>query len=331
MRPRLTMLDAEGLSRWEPALRRLESTIRYPLDDGKDAFFIDHGEAYPTFFSALGEARFLVAHEGSELLGIVVGVFRRAEIAGIDVEVLYGCDLKIAPAARGKGLSRRMFVGALTRAAREPELRRCRLAFAGAMRGARGDVTRTVRGTFHPGHLAKPLARLAIYFADPAALAALPDDGPPKPTSPGMDFSPPPRPAEIEAQPLRALAMPSGPGLVSTAGRKHLVLASTNEPMPLVHLPLGPKHWPRTWGAYLRECGRALVASSHAAAEGPAAGPPRACFAIDDRLDDHVTWLRRHGMTSGAVCTVYGLVPPFGATARATSRSSWVHLATSEI
>ena len=41
------------------AVSALERGVTYPL--GHDRFAIDHGSAYHPFFSALGDARFLVA------------------------------------------------------------------------------------------------------------------------------------------------------------------------------------------------------------------------------------------------------------------------------
>ena len=73
---------------------------------------------------------------------------------------------------------------------------------------------------------------------------------------------------------------------------------------------LGP-----TWGAYL--AGRAR--------RWPAAARP-ACFAIDERLTDHVAWLAGVGVQPGATCTIYALRLPF-----APRPVPWVHLATSEI
>jgi hypothetical protein len=54
--------------------------------------------------------------------------------------------------------------------------------------------------------------------------------------------------------------------------------------------------------------------------------PGPACFAIDDRLADHVDWLARHGVRAEASFTVYGF--SLGHISRALG---WVHLATSEV
>jgi hypothetical protein len=212
---------------------------------------------------------------------------------------MYGGDLKIAKEYRGGRLSRRYLWWAFGKAIRA--LPQWRIAYAAAMRGSRGDVMRTARG-FNPMKLGLPAARLAVYFADPAKLAALDPTGcPATPPLDGVDFSPEPA--------------CSPPGLLSTRGRKDLRLESTGQPWPLVHLPLGPRGWRPTWGHYLRSCGAALAGSD-----------AQACFAIDERLTDHIGWLASAGVEAGAVCTVYALRVP------GTKRfAPWVHLATCDI
>jgi S-adenosylmethionine:diacylglycerol 3-amino-3-carboxypropyl transferase len=69
--------------------------------------------------------------------------------------------------------------------------------------------------------------------------------------------------------------------------------------------------------ADLRTCGEALVARGQSAI---------ACFAIDEQLADHVTWLAGEGLRPDSTCTVYSLALPFSRV-----RAGWVHLPTSEI
>jgi hypothetical protein len=302
---RFQLVHGADVAPFVPRLRALERSIEYPLGDGADHFFIDHGEQYHPFFSALGDARFLLALRGDEVLGSIAGVARTVRIAGRDVPALYLCDLKLARAARGQGLSRRLLLHGLGAIVRTPEVHDTRLLYGAAMRGAAGDVMRTARG-FNPLRLGRPAARLALYFVSPARLATLDlRHAPPPPTAPGADLGP------SERTPCEP------PGLCSTAGRKDLRLVSSGAPWPLVHLPLGPSAWRPTWGAYLRECGQALAARGVAA---------QACFAIDERLRDHTDWLAGQGVAPGAVCTVYWLSLAFPPV-----RPAWVHVPTSEI
>ena len=292
----LVLCDAAGLARYAPSLRALEREVTYPLDDGRDRFFIDHGERYHPFFSGLGDARFLLAAEGDRVLGSVAGVFRESREGGRAVPSVYLCDLKVHPSQRGTGLARTMAARALRLAVTDPSLWRWRLAYGAAMRDARGDVTRSMRGA-HAGRLLAPEATLAVYFVGARSLATLDPTGcPPPPTTPGLELSP------------RAL-----PAVTTTAGRKDLRRISNGAPWPLAHLTHGPATWGTSLGAYLRACGDSLAPEA------------TACFTLDQRLDDHVAWLRARGVCSDTVCTVYTL--------RLGRRAStgWAHLSPSEI
>jgi hypothetical protein len=294
---RFVYSGAAGIAPYLAELRQLEQSIQYPIGNGVDHFVIDHGPEYHPFFSGLGDARFLLAVRGSRVLGSIAGVMRTVTLAGQHVRALYLCDLKVAPDARGQHLSRSLLLRGLTIIARDPALRQTRFFYGAAMRGSTGDVMRSVHGA-HPFKLSRPAAQLHVYFAAPAALAKL--DVAPAPT--------PPRTSGLilgQSEPLRE----------STAGRKDLRLVSTGQPWPLVHLPLSPIA--AGWAQYLRETGASLLQARPVVS---------ACFAVDQRLTNHVAWLETQGIAPGAVCTVYSW-----RLALRPTRSAWVHLPTSEI
>jgi hypothetical protein len=300
---RLVHLQAHQLAPYQQGLTRLEADMRYPIADGADAFRIDHGERYGDFFAGLGDAHFLLALDGTGVVGTCAAVARWARCGTRRIRALYGADFKIAAAYRGGRLARRYLYRGLVDVFR-PSIRRewpWRIAYVAAMRGARGDVMRAKRGLFNPMRLARAMARLAVYFAEPGTLGRLPGDCPPALPDGGLDLSPD--------------ARHSVDGTVTTAGTKDLRLESTGRPWPLVHLPLGPSAWRPTWGDYLRRAGATLVGTD-----------ATACFAIDERLTDHVAWLGSHGIVPGATCTIYALILPF-----TLAPVPWVHLATSEI
>jgi hypothetical protein len=302
---RFKLLRMHEIAPYVGELRELERDIEYPIADGADAFRIDHGGDYHRFFSSMGDSRYLLTWDGDRLISVMSGAKRDAVVRGKTIPSAYLADFKIARAYRGAGISRKIVQWGFLRMLRDPEYLKWRLIYIAAMRGAHGDVTRTVRG-LHPGKLIRPAARLLVYFVEPAKLAALRAESSPAPPSArdGIDLSAVPR--FLEA-----------PGVESTKGCKDLILRSTSAPWPLVHLPLGPAAWSPTFGAYVRACGEALVLRG---APGPA------CFAIDSRLDDHRAWLSRSAIEPGAVCTVYSL----SLTPR-TIGARWLHLATSEI
>jgi len=213
---RFINLLADEIGPYVDALRALERDIHYPIDDGRDTFTIDHGPEYHPFFSQMGRAGFVLALDGDRVVGSLAGVSKRADVRGRATPSIYMADMKLARAYRGRGIIQRMFLWALGLIPREPDLRSWRYAYIAAMRGERGDVTRSVRG-LHLGKLARPAARLAVYFVDPQKLAALAIDGAPEPPreEDGIDLSPAPIGAPLA---------------VSTAGRKDLRLKSTGAP-----------------------------------------------------------------------------------------------------
>ena len=202
---RMVHVEAADLGPFVPGLRDLEAAISYPA--GPEQFTIDHGPDYHPFFSGIGESHFALASSGDAVLGNVVGV-RKQVVCGVRrLEALYICDLKVAPTQRGRGLARRLLAYGLWRLLVSPKLRPARLLFGAAMRGQRGDVTRSARGAT-PLKLARPWARCDLYFVPPATLASLQPGScpPPPPDDQGLDLSPHPTHER--------------PGLASTAGRK---------------------------------------------------------------------------------------------------------------
>jgi hypothetical protein len=232
---RFVFITAAELGPYVEGLRAIERETEYPIGDGADAFTIDHGPEYHPFFTALGDdARFLLALEGERVVGGVVGVGRKVRIRGRMVGAVYGGDWKVAADHRGDGTARRMMLWGSTRIFTDPSLLTWRYAYVAAMRGENGDVMRAAKG-LHPGRLGRPAATLAVYFVDPARLAALSLDGAPPPPAEGdgIDLS------YVTAGTVEP------PGLVSTAGRKDLRLRSTGEPWPSA-LPTGAPPGPPT-------------------------------------------------------------------------------------
>jgi hypothetical protein len=311
---RFVLVPPSELGPYVEGLRAIERATRYPIGDS-DHFTIDHGAEYHPFFSTLGhDPRFLVGLDGDKVIGGVVGMYRDVCIRGRVVRGVYGADWKLAPEYRGRGVASKMLSWGASRIFTDSTLLGWRYAWVAAMKGAHGDVMRTVKG-MHIGKLAHPAGTLAVYFVDPARLAALHTDDAPLPPAQddGIDLS------------HQVAGSVEPPGLVSTAGRKDLRLESTGAPWPLVHLPYGPGHWRPSWGAYLAACGARLAATPAGQGSTEPAGTV-ACFSIDERLTSHISWLAAKGVEPSASCTVYA----FDLTMRAR-RAKWLHLATSEI
>lgn len=296
----LLHLRPDTLGPFVPQLRALERDVSYPVADGGDRFVISHGETYHPFFSAMGEAHFLLAVARGEVVGCVAGVRKAVTGPHGAVPSVYLGDLKVRPDWRGRGVPARMLARALTLSLRDWRRLHWRFAFGAAMRGATGDVMRSARG-LSLLRLGTTFARLHVYFVAPERLATLdPAGAPAPPRTAGLDLSP-----EVTAE------------VTDRHGAKDFVLQSTGLPWTLVHLPLAPSRWGTTHAEYLRRAGEGLVARG---APGPA------CFALDERLVAEREFLAARGVTPGAGCTVYGF-----ATTRRVGGAAWVHLATSEI
>lgn len=298
---RFVHVTATQIGPFVASLRSLEASISYPIADGADAFTIDHGPEYHPFFSRLGEAHFLLALRGNDVVGSIAGVLRTVSVGGREISSLYLCDLKLAAELRGRGAARRMLQVGLLEIAKHPRARRVRLIYGAAMIGERGDVMRSARGT-NPLRLGQSIAQLQLYFVPPARLAALDGDGP--------------------TCPLGETLNASGPAadMVETSGAKDLRLRSSGAAWPLVHLTRAPWHAEpssESWWAWLRSCGERLSSRTDGAV---------ACFALDMRLEAHNGWLATAGIRPGARCTIHGL-----ALTRALRSTRFAHLATSEI
>lgn len=298
---RTVVVGAAGLAPFTAGLRRLEAGIQYPIEDGARHFTIDHGPDYHPFFGRMGEASFLVALDGGEVVGSLACALKPAAAGGRRLRAAYLADLKIAPRLRGRGVGRALVTRALGPGLLRPRLLDWDVAFGAAMRGARGDVMRAMAGP-SPAAAARVLARLAVYFAPREALLALaPGDAPASPRAEdALDLSP----ARVELA-------------ETTRGAKDLRLVGGGD-FALVHLPAGPSAWAPSHGAYLARAARAWPRGEEGAL---------ACFALDERLVREIGWLRRAGVAPGATCTVWGMFHPL----RRRPRSDYVHLATSEI
>jgi hypothetical protein len=83
------------------ALARFERQFTYPLGPGR-SFRISHGDDYPRFFRAVGDAACFVAERAGEVLGVLGLAITRVRCAGGGGrDAAYLGDLKVSPSARG--------------------------------------------------------------------------------------------------------------------------------------------------------------------------------------------------------------------------------------
>jgi hypothetical protein len=95
----LVLQDAPD-TRLAQALAEFETQFTYPLGPGR-AFRISHGDDYPRFFRAMGQAASIVVTDGDKVFGVVGIAVRKLLLPeGREMSVAYFGDLKVDPAAR---------------------------------------------------------------------------------------------------------------------------------------------------------------------------------------------------------------------------------------
>ena len=274
------IVDANGLQPYVAGLRELEREISYPIAEGTDSFVIDHGVDYHPFFSEMGsKARFLVVLDKGEVVGSAVGVWKPSLILGKEYTGLYFADLKLLPQYRGSNISSNIFWYAIARWPFVKDYQGWAFAFFAAMHGDRGDVKRSF-SSFHLGQMTRPVAKLRVFFVSPLSLLQL-GVGPEMPNSyQGI-----------------LLSSPQLPLVKWNDGKKDFRLRSTGEPWKLAHVQVFSSERQRL-GACLQEAGRQIQDIS---------SDTLACFAIDERLSEPISWLAENKIVSDTLCTVYSI------------------------
>lgn len=201
MRAKIEALDAAAVAARHAEFARFERGFTYPL--GADRFHIDHGADYLAFFRGLGEPVTFAATLDRDIVGVLVAVRRR-----VPDPVWYVCDLKVAARCGGLGLARR-----LLRTWARAHLAATPRAFGVSMNPAVGD---------------NRLARLALRCTEVGVRAG------PVLGVYSFDFATWQRLAPLLTDALGPLRC------YDPRGRKDLVLASTGQPMALLHLQHGP-------------------------------------------------------------------------------------------
>jgi hypothetical protein len=224
------------------ALAAFEERFTYPLGPGR-SFRIDHGDDYPRFFRAIGDAVCVVAQRQGRVFGTVAVAVRRLALpGGGERRAAYLADLKIDPEARGGFVLRRLAHEALALA------RPAGAAFSIVMEGTR------VTPLAYTGRAGIPafgeLGRIAVLHlaADGAAAAEDRGDyfGAPGPDGPdcylrlsrGRYASPGGAPAERSEMVPAWLVLPDGSacGQLEDTRRAKRLLADDDSELRSAHL-----------------------------------------------------------------------------------------------
>ena len=102
------IIEPENINKYVADLRFLEQEIVYPLQDGNESFYIDHGAEYHPFFTQQGsKVRFVVIKNRNEIIGTAAGIWKTVIMNGLDYNGLYVADLKIKK-FRGKEIFKKL-------------------------------------------------------------------------------------------------------------------------------------------------------------------------------------------------------------------------------
>lgn len=202
-------LNPEEWSLFGDRVADLERGVSYPL--GEDRFELDHGDDYFAFFQRLGRLSYFVVLDGDRVVAVAAAILRQVPRgSGATAEsVWYLCDLKVHRDYRGRRVPWRMFLHGFPR-----KYPLCRRGYGISMNPAGGVENPVVRlvGRFSLAPISVA-AILNLYSLDADAMTA---------------FAP-------------ALEQAVGPlSYLSHQGRKDIVLHSTGEPLPLLHVQFGP-------------------------------------------------------------------------------------------
>ena len=164
------IVNEKQLPPFIPELRSIEKKIEYPLEDGSEGFFIDHGKDYSPFFTQQGyKTRFLIITNRDKVVGSVAGVWKRVSINKKTYNALYASDLKLKPEYRSRGIVKNFLWYLFVRWPFTKEFQGWDFIYFCAMQRENKGVESTFKGT-HLGKLTKPNCLLNIYILDPKEL-----------------------------------------------------------------------------------------------------------------------------------------------------------------
>ena len=202
-------LDSEGRALWHTRIAGMEKGILYPLGD--DFFEIDHGENYYAFFDRMGESVTYVGCDGEEIAAAGAVILRKIPPQeDTDAKPCwYLCDLKVAKAYRRQRIPIKMFTHGFPR--KYPV---CPRGYAVSMNPGDGSENPVLRLSTHVKLAPVSVGTTLLFY--------------------GLNFE------EMQRM-APTLAFHRGEtGFLSMAGIKNIVLQSTGEPMPMLHLQFGP-------------------------------------------------------------------------------------------
>lgn len=195
-------LKREDWKRFGAELQKLESVAEYPYGD--DFFRLNHGADYFAFFERIGEPLFHVALDGNRVVACAAGILRTLKVENKIIKAWYLCDLKVHPDFRGRQITSKLFKKNLFR-----NYFKCSRGYAISMNPASGE-NRVVK-------LLKRLPRIPISYAGQLNFYSF------------NQFQAISVQKDLESELGKV-------SYLSLAGKKDLIMKSTNRRLPLFHI-----------------------------------------------------------------------------------------------
>ena len=281
MKLRYQILDENRIQPFIGDLRDIEKNIEYPLDDGTEGFYIDHGEKYTPFFTQQGhKIRFLIITDADIVVGSIAAVWKKISKNKKTYNLLYASDLKIRPEYRSKGVVKSFLWYLFIRWPLKQDFQGWDYSYFCAMQKKNKGVDSTFKG-MHLGKLAKHIGLMKIYILDPKKLI-------------NTNIK------KIAYEPKNEINL--SPNLSSDIlwndRKKEIVSIKDNALLKLGHL--NPKLFHLNNSDKLSEAIKKVSKRKSG----------QLCFAIDSRNKAPIKWLGDQGIDTGTKCKIFSF-PPF--------------------
>jgi len=279
-------------------LRSIEKNIEYPLEDGTEGFYIDHGNHYSPFFTQQGyKTRFLIITKKDKVVGSIAGVWKRVSFKKKKYNALYASDLKIIPKYRNRGVVKNLLWYLFIRWPFTKEFQGWDFIYFCAMQKNNMGVESSFKGV-HLGKLTRLNCLLNIYILEPQKLN-------------NLDLN------ELQYYPKNEINL--SPNLRNdilwNEGKKNIVAVQDGSIMNLGHL--NPEIFHLKNKERLKESIKEVSDRSNG----------KICFAVDRRNENIINVFEKSGVYTDTKCGVFSFSPFL----KPMNRANTVSISTGEI
>tara|TARA_A100001011_G_scaffold383535_1_gene454886 strand:- start:29 stop:925 length:897 start_codon:yes stop_codon:yes gene_type:complete len=274
------VIAPESVKSYLKQLRGLEKSIQYPLENGEGTFTIDHGKDYHPFFTQQGDkTRFVIIKANSEVIGVSVGMWKKILFFNKTYNGLYVADLKINPDYRKKEIVKKLLWHLLIRWPLTKDYKGWDFSFFCTMLKNNQGVERSFKG-FNPAKLARPRVLFNIYMVKPTDLLSLDLK-----TVPEIDSK-----NHINLSPRRKEL------ILWNDGIKNIISSNSNSVFNFGHLH--PQIFYNNKISQLKSAALKIEEKKGTA-----------CFAVDFRKTNLISWLKSNGIDTKTKCKLFSFSP----------------------